>query len=302
MRETAVYHTDVQTFLQAVSTNGQMEIEQLNLAINAYEGEFLAGFYVTKAAVFEEWTASQREYLHQQALTALHQLTNHAITQQNPDEGIPLAQRLLQMDPWRESAHRQLLHLLAMNGQTSAALKQYQNCQNILATELGIEPSPETETLANTIKNGRYQNWQTPQTSTQPAHNLPSDLTSFVGREAEINLLQTYLDDDVTRLISIVGMGGIGKTRLALACGRREVENGRFPDGIFFVPLQPLTQSNQIGQATADALSIQLQGHASPDKQIATYLHNKKALLIFDNFEHLIDAKPFILVTVKANN
>ncbi len=304
MSETAVYHTDVHTFLNALRPNENDNIKQIEQAEKMYRGEFLAGFYVKKAAIFEEWMINQREYMHQQALNAFATLTNHYISQHQPDKGIPTAQHLLQMDPWRESAHRQLMQLLAMDGQSSAALKQYDLCRQTLALELGVEPSPKTNSLFTKIKNGagfeRHANKrkQTDQTETKQ-HNLPPDLTSFIGRQAEQTALQNYLEDDVTRLITIVGMGGIGKTRLAIACARRQVENGRFPDGITFIPLHHVTQLNHLWQAMADALDYPLNNSQSSQQQLTTFLHQKNALLILDNFEQLLDTTPAIVALLQ---
>lgn len=123
------------------------------------------------------------------------------------------------------------------------------------------------------------------------AHNLPLQPTPFVGRSAELAALNALLANPDTRLITIVGPGGIGKTRLALACGEQQITaDSPFPDGVFFVNLAPLGEAEQLIPALADALNFPLrrQDGRSPQQQILDYLRQKKMLLIMDNFEHLL--------------
>ncbi|MCB8983489.1 MAG: protein kinase [Ardenticatenaceae bacterium] len=133
-------------------------------------------------------------------------------------------------------------------------------------------------------------------------HNLPVQSTPFIGRADELAALDSYLADPAVRLITITGPGGMGKTRLAIACAERQVAGPSlsveasatpdFPQGVFFVPLAPVHESEQIVDALAEALAFPIQAgdreQRPPRQQLLDYLREKQMLLILDNFEHLL--------------
>jgi predicted ATPase len=124
--------------------------------------------------------------------------------------------------------------------------------------------------------------------------NLPAQPTPFVGRETELLELKNLLGQDNSRLLTVVGPGGMGKTRLALAAAEQQLETGWFPDGITFIPLAPLSEVGHIIPAMAQALDFPLEsgggkGESSAKQQLLDYLQQKKMLLLLDNFEHLLD-------------
>jgi len=121
---------------------------------------------------------------------------------------------------------------------------------------------------------------------TRPKHNLPAPLTTFVGREKEISELTQLLT--TTRLLTLTGAGGCGKTRLALEFGRTAV--GMFPDGVFLVELAAIAQPALVGQAVADAFGIREAAGADVLQTLATHLEHRRLLLVVDNAEHLIEA------------
>ena len=120
---------------------------------------------------------------------------------------------------------------------------------------------------------------------TRSRHNLPPQLTSFIGREDEITEIATLLANPACRLLTLKGPGGSGKTRLALEVAR-QIE---LADGAFFVPLQPLSSADNIVTTIIDALPLQLHSEADPKQQLLSYLREREMLLILDNFEHLLD-------------
>lgn len=151
-------------------------------------------------------------------------------------------------------------------------------------------------------------------------HNLPSQLTPFFGREEEIAAILNQLTQDGYGLLTIIGEGGVGKTRLALAIAQALVD-GRtpatihhppsairhlqplFPDGIWFVPLNDLTATpdlpDQLATAIAKALDFSLSGQGAPARQICHYLAHKRLLLLLDNFEQLADHTDFLLTLLQ---
>ena len=116
-------------------------------------------------------------------------------------------------------------------------------------------------------------------------HSLPLMLTPFVGREKEFVEIARLLDDPACRLLTLTGPGGIGKTRLALEVARRLT----FPEGVYFVPLQPLDSPDIIISTIADALKFPFYSDQDVKTQLLSYLREKRLLLVMDNFEHLLD-------------
>jgi predicted ATPase/DNA-binding winged helix-turn-helix (wHTH) protein len=119
----------------------------------------------------------------------------------------------------------------------------------------------------------------------RPRHNLPNQLTSFIGREKEIRELKGLLAS--TRLLTLSGSGGCGKSRLALQVATEVLDT--FPDGCWSVELAPLDEPALVAQAVANALGIEEQGSGPLPTAIANHLANKRVLLVLDNAEHLIE-------------
>jgi predicted ATPase len=129
-------------------------------------------------------------------------------------------------------------------------------------------------------------------------HNLPPDATTFIGRADELAMLDKLIVDPGTRLINVTGPGGIGKTRLALAVARKQID--RFRHGVFFVPLASVESAEYIVPAVANALDLPIQDEGRPKKQLLDYLRPKSMLLIFDNFEHLADGNALLFDMMRA--
>ena len=127
---------------------------QLEEAVDLYRGDFLAGFSIGDSAAFEEWGLLTREQLQRQALAALHSLATYHEGRGNCERALLYAWRRVELAPWLEEAHRQLMRLQALTGQRSAALAQYEACRRALAGELGVEPSPDTVRLYEQIRAG----------------------------------------------------------------------------------------------------------------------------------------------------
>jgi predicted ATPase len=125
-----------------------------------------------------------------------------------------------------------------------------------------------------------------PVVAPEARHNLPVQTTPFLGREEELARLEELLTQPAVRLITIVGPGGIGKTRLSLAAAERA---RRFRDGVTFVPLAPLESAANIVSAIAEAVDFRFFGELDPWRQLLNYLAPKGMLLVLDNFEHLLD-------------
>jgi predicted ATPase/DNA-binding SARP family transcriptional activator len=278
-RDTA-YWLDVEV-LESAWAGGQTaseEPQRLRDAVELYRGEFLEGLSVRRALGFEEWVLSERERLRQLVLRALHRLSVACTDRGEYAAAIEYTNRLLALEPWQEEAHRQLMALLARSGQRSAALAQYETCRQILAEELGVEPLPETQALYHRLKTRREA----------APHNLPPQTTPFVGRQAELAQIARYLDRADCRLLTLIGAGGIGKTRLALQAASQALDT--FADGVYFVPLAGISSSEFLVPAIGEAIGYSLSGEADPKQHLLNRLQQKEMLLVLDNFEHLLSA------------
>lgn len=244
-----------------------------------YTGDFLAGFFVRDAPAFEEWMLAQRAYYRERVLYILHSLTRAHLDQGGYEQAIGGATRLLALDEWREEAHCQLMLALARSGQRAAALAQYKRCRQILDAELGVEPAAETTALYERIRSAL----------TAPRHNLPAALTGFVGRTTELAAIRRLLVAPETRLLTILGPGGIGKTRLALEVAA--VCESTFLNGVWFVSLAAVQRNDADGLALAlaDALGCTLAGPTHPKAQLLTFLQQRELLLLLDNMETMTE-------------
>ena len=130
-------------------------------------------------------------------------------------------------------------------------------------------------------------------------HNLPAESTPFIGRETEIETLTNFLSNPATRLVTILGMGGMGKTRLALETARQNISLDRshpspFSDGIYFIPLAPLNSANAVILTLAESIQFSFYAAHNPQQQLLDFLREKSILLVMDNFEHVLDAADLV--------
>ncbi len=198
-------------------------IEQLSAAIALYRGEFLAGLTIGDSVAFEEWMLLKGEQFRRQALTMLQRL---AVLHEQRGDYEPAAactRQYLTLEPWDEAAHRRLMRLLALGGQRSAALAQYETCRQVLAGELGVEPEDDTIRLYESIRDGALASRKRVETATAaappdllPAYSPPA-VPLFVGREAELARLNQSLGLALVgqgRVVAVCGEAGSGKTAL----------------------------------------------------------------------------------------
>lgn len=277
------FNLDVHQFLQAADEG------DLETAVAHYHGDLLPGFTCDSLA-FESWLRQERESLHVLALEMMLEAGRDCLRNGRYPQAQTFARRQLALEPWREQAHRQLMQALALAGDRANALNQFKLCQTILWDELGVEPTPETVTLFEDIKAGRIGSATADDPIRPPVkirHNLQAFTIELIGREMEISQVSQLLTQDRQRLVSIVGPGGAGKTRLAVALGVSLL--AQFRDGVFFVDLAPLAQPDEIPAALATVLNYQ-----APDKnqplfpQLLASFRQQQLLLILDNFEHLL--------------
>ncbi len=265
-------------------------------AVSLYHGDFLAGLQVEDAPLFQEWRLAQQESLHQEILEALLALSGSYRAGGDLTLQANILRRLLHLQPWHEEAHRWLMDVLARTGQRAAALTQYERCRQILADELGVEPTEETTALYRLIQAEPVPGdaLSTPLASEpRPTHNLPPATTPFIGRDTLLAQVVDTLPETGVRLVTLLGPGGVGKTRLALEAARRLLPS--FPGGVWFVPLADAPRSapeadmrQALAGAVLEHLGLALQQPEDPWGTLTAYLHRGETLLLLDNLEHLL--------------
>ena len=279
--------------LKTMLQTSQPTIDVLEKALDLYQGEFMAGFSLADSRPFEEWAVLTREQLHRLVLEALHRLATALEQRGEYEQALVHAWRQVDLDPWREVAHRHVMRLLARTGQRSAALAQYHKCREVLHQELGVEVSEQTRQLYEELERGEGP---CRIASQQARHNLPAQATSFEGREEELASIDQLLSDPSCRLLTLLGPGGIGKTRLALEAAGQKATS--YPGEVYFVPLAPVSSPEFVVPTVAHALGFTLDTTSSnldPKTQLLDYLGERSVLILMDSFEHLVDGSSLLV-------
>jgi predicted ATPase/DNA-binding SARP family transcriptional activator len=287
---------DLADFVRLAASADRAALEQ---AVALYRGPFLAGFSIPGCANFDEWLLLWREHAQRLVLQALDTLAQRYLAAGAYAQAEAAARRQLELDPLREPAYRSLMLALTGRGERTAALNHFERGRQLLQAELGVEPEEETRILYQRIRGGEVALVQPP--AKAPPHNLPKPLTPFVGRERELAELSRRLRTPELRLLTLVGPGGMGKTRLALELAHRQLE--QFADGVFFVSLAPLTAASAIVPTITAALGIGTHDGPHPGdgrSALLEALRPKQLLLVLDNFEHLLDGAEIVVAMLQA--
>lgn len=260
--------------------------------------------------LYEEWATERREGLHQSHLAVLLHLARLHEDLSHYKEADEVLARVLAQEPAHEDAHVRRMRLYAFQGQRREAVQQYQRLEEALLKHLDAKPDANTTRLFREILSGHFPG---PGVTTadsplvvasaprmqpiRPARlrhkrphvrtgNLPAPLTSFIGREKELAELRTLMLD--TRLLTLTGPAGCGKTRLALELAAALSE--AYPDGIWWVDLQALRDASLVPHTAAAELGVRQQPGQDIEDVLVEGLRDKRALIVLDNCEHLVAA------------
>ena len=292
----------------------------LENAVQLYRSGFLEGFILPDSRTFDEWQFFQSEGYRQNLSEALQRLIQQYIQLEQYGRAIEHCRRWLAMDTLNESAHRQMMLAYALGGQQAAALRQFEECSRLLREELGVEPEPETISLHEAIRTkrinrprdsiefispGQKSSYEPTEISAASKfmHNLPVTTTPFVGRGRELAEIKRSFEEASCRVVTLLGPGGSGKTRLAIQAGTSLYDEGNFSDGVWFIQLAPLTDPASIVPTIQKELTIPTPpSQENSSQNLVNYLRNRKSLLILDNFEHLLTTESITLISELVNN
>jgi len=289
-RETVQLNPDAELWVDAVAFKTQADAfastampDSEAVDVELYGGDLLADFY-------DEWILPEREHYRLLHLETLARLARWCRSRGDYQRAIEAAKRLLTAEPTDESAHRSLMQSYQALGDYDSALRQYEACQRVLRDELGVEPSSETTALYEQIRRAAA----TRSSPEAQLNNLPVPLTSFIGRERDLQELSARLGGDdslaVARLYTLTGPGGAGKTRLALRVAAELAKAQTFADGVWWAELAAASDAAFVPQAAAKVFGLrESPGQPITDSLIA-FMRPKRLRLILDNCEHLIVA------------
>ncbi|MBI5714097.1 MAG: tetratricopeptide repeat protein [Chloroflexi bacterium] len=273
------------------------EIEGLEIRDSSNLQSLISNYHDLLPNFYDEWIVRERERLRAIYLDALLQLAQHNRSSSDYARAIETAQRVLAADRANEKAHQHLMFCFAVQGDRIAALKQYDEYTKILREDLNTPPSSETTALRDQI----MQELTGAPSREAAMTNLPNPLTSFIGREKEIRTLKELLA--TTRLLTLSGAGGCGKTRLAIEIASRcargdDSPNRLYKNGVWWVDLSTLSEPSLVPQSVANVFDLQETPDTPLLKLLANFLREKELLLVLDNCEHLIDASARLAETL----
>jgi predicted ATPase/DNA-binding SARP family transcriptional activator len=271
-------------------------IDNLLSDVSVYAGEFLPGFY-------DEWVAKERDRLQMAFEHKMDFLLAALVRERRWREVQEWGEHWIAHGHAPEPAFRALMIAQGASGNLSGVAVAYQRCVESLRSELGVEPSDLTQATFEALSNGEVP----PGASTHPdplriptdhaPDSPPTPFTPFVGRQNELATITNLLGDPACRLLTLVGPGGIGKTRLAIEV--TESINNNCTD-ICWVSLAPVASPELLTTTIAGSFRLSFTSGQDSKLQLLNYLRNKELLLILDSFEHLLDGAGLVAEILQA--
>ena len=286
---------DVDAFEQATArARGTKEPATYRAALDLYQGDLLP------EDRYEEWTEGRREELRQLYLALLVKLAR--LHEERAEHGLAIKalRKVTAKESTLEEAHVDLMRLHAISGRPERALTQYERLREVLSRGLGTRPAASSRRMRDEIAAGSLPITPSVVSSQEKEpigvgkHNLPAPRTSFVGREQEMVEVKRMLA--MTRLLTLTGAGGSGKTRLALEVARDLVSI--YPDGVWLVTLAGLSEGDLVPRAVATALQVPERPGQPLTDTLVEALEAKELLLMLDNCEHLVEAAACLVDTL----
>lgn len=257
--------------------------------IAAYTGTLLDGVGMKDKPTYGSWLELERDGAQQLYRGALEAEARRLGARGAHADAVGLYRRLVGLDELDEGSMVSLLRALALSGQREQALRQYTTFEEMLEREMGMEPADETRALAEQIRMGSLSASAPGKVARDP---LPQPTTRFIGRETELGELASLLEQPECRLLTMVGLGGAGKTRLALELARQQ--RHRFPDGVHHLPLLGVEDAGQAMLHLAQAVGLELAPQSEVEEQLLGHLAGFDGLLLLDNVEQVRGLPAFV--------
>ena len=260
--------------------------------VEVYHGELLPGFY-------DEWVQPERERLQAAYEHKLVLLLDRLAAEERWPAVIEWAERWIVLGTVPEPAYRALMRAHHATGDRASMAAMYQRCVEALQRELGVEPSDVTRAVYDQLSQAASTagTVRVALDIKPPAtNNLPRQLTTFVGREHEIAEIKRLLKTTTSRLVTLTGAGGCGKTRLASQVGLELLAD--YPQGVWLIELAPISDPALVTQTVVTALGLREESGRPLLTTLLDYLRNRKTLLLLDNCEHLVEASAQLAETL----
>jgi len=256
----------------------QAALKQGQPGLELYRGEFLAD------EVYEDWAVPLRQFWMDQYRHLQIQCAACHFELEQYKQAIELLESACRPDQPEESLYQLLMKAHSKAGNRTKALSIYDQLKQHLSNTLGTTPEPETQAV--------YQQILSASDTAHNIHNLPKEPNEFVGRQQELQFLTQQLQDQACHWVTVLGTGGMGKSRLALILAKRCLE--QFPDGVFWFPLAEI-QPGQLINILCQTLPLERSNYGDLQDELIRWLSSKRLLLVLDNMEHLTEETSSLL-------
>jgi DNA-binding SARP family transcriptional activator len=267
-------------------------VGRLREALGLWRGPALADF------AYESFAQAEVARLEESRLVALEDLIDAELGLGEHAQLIGELEGLVCEHPLRERPVGQLMLALYRAGRQADALKVYRQASELLRDQLGLEPGPRLRELERSIPNQDTAVEPPPRAAPAPPVSLPVPATPFVGRRREVTELTALLQGDGTRLLTLTGAGGSGKTRLALRVADRLA--AEYQDGTWFVAFADVTDPELIAPTIIQTLELTEAAGLAPVRRLEQWLGERRVLLVLDNLEQLTDGSAVLAEVLGA--